>query len=115
MRAALVVRDSMNFVDDDRFDRFENFAAFSCSKQNVKRFRRGDENVRRSREHLAALVHERVARAHRGADFRHQQAAFGGELHDFAERDFEVFLDVVAERFQRRNVKNFKPVGEFAG
>src|SRR5579862_6216596 len=112
MRAAFVVGDGVNFVDDNGFDGFQDFAAFRGGEQNIERFGRGDENMRRPREHLAALVHERVAGAHRGANFRHQETAFGGELQNFAERNLEVFLNVVAESLERRNVKNFEAVSQ---
>ena len=105
----------MNFVDDDRLDGFENFAAFRGGEKNVKRFGRGDEDVGRALEHFAALVHQRVAGADGGANFRHQKTAIGGELKNFAERNFEIFLDVVAESFERRDVKDFEAIGEFAG
>ena len=60
-------------------------------------------------------MHQRVAGAHGGANFGHQEAAFGGELQDFAERSVEIFLNVVTERFQRRNVEDFGLVAQFTG
>ena len=56
---------------------------------------------------MAALVGKRVSSAHSGANFGHQHAALSGELQDFAQRNFQVFLNVVAERFERRDVENF--------
>ena len=46
---------------------------------------------------------------------RHQQAALARQLQDFAERDFQVLLDVVAQRLQRRDVEDFGPVVQLAG
>ena len=46
---------------------------------------------------------------------RHQQAAFAGQRQDLAERAFEVLLDVVAQRLQRRDVENFGAVVQVAG
>ena len=40
---------------------------------------------------------ERVAGADRGADLGHQQAALARHLQDFAQRNFQVLLDVVAQ------------------
>ena len=90
-------------------------AALFRGQQDVERFRRGDQNVRRAPQHGAALVHQRVAGAHGHADFRHQQAALAGLLQDFAERDLEIFLNVVAQRLERRDVEDFGCVCELAG
>jgi hypothetical protein len=57
---------------------------------------------------------KRVARAHGGADLRHQQPAIARHLQNFSERDFEILLDVVAERLERRDVENFGAVAQFA-
>ena len=60
-------------------------------------------------------MRERVAGADGGANLRHQQAAFAGHLQNFAKRNFEVLLNVVAEGLQRRDVQNFGAVVKFAG
>src|ERR1700746_811770 len=112
VRAALVISNGVNFVDDDGFDRFENFAALRGGEQNIERFGGRDKNMRRPRKHLAALVHERVAGADGGTNLGHQEAALSCKLQNFAERNLEVFLNVVAESFKRRNVKNFEPVSQ---
>ena len=112
MRAALVVGDRVDFVHDDGFDIAQNRAAFFGGQQNVERLRRGHQNVRRPLQHGAPLVHQRVAGAHRSANLRHQQAALARHLQDFAQRDFEIFLDVVAQRLQRRDIQNFGAVVE---
>ena len=113
MRAALVVGDGVNFVDDDGFDGAENFAALRGGEQNVERFGRGDQNVRRACSMARRSCIERVAGAHGGANLRHQEAALAGELQNFAERSFEIFLNVVAERLERRDVEDFGVVGQF--
>src|SRR6202030_2317114 len=106
VRAALIVRDGVNFIDDHSLDGFQNLATFRGGEQNVERFGRGDEDVRRTLEHFAALVHQRVASAHGGANLGHQKTSFGGELQNFAERNFEIFLNVVAKGFYGRYVQN---------
>ncbi len=115
MRAAFVVGHGVNFVDDDGLDIAQNGAAFFGGKQDVKRLGRGDQNVRRPLQHGAALVHERVAGADGGADLGHQQAALAGHLQNFAQRDFEILLDVVAEGFERRDVEDFGAVLQVSG
>src|SRR6266481_3031478 len=115
MRAALVVGYRVNFVNDDGFDSFKDFVALCRGEKDVERFRRGDQDVRRPGEHSAALVSEGVAGAYRGADFGHEQAALSRELEDFAERRLEVFLNVIAQGFERRDVEHFRAVGEVSG
>ena len=110
VRAALVVRDRVDFVHDDRFDGPQDFAASCSSQQNVQGFRRSDQNVRRMPQHGAAFVRERVSGAHGRANFRHQHTALAGEFEDFAEWNFQVFLNVVAQRLERRHVENFRAV-----
>ena len=115
VRAALVVGDGVNFVDDHGLDVAQDGAALVRGQQNVERLGRGHQNVRRALQHRAPLFHQRVAGANGGANLRHQQAALAGQRENFAERDFEIFLDVVAQRFQRRNIENFGAVGRSSG
>ena len=44
--------------------------------------------MRRASQHGAALVGQRITRAHRGADFRHEDPAIGSQLLNFAKRNF---------------------------
>ena len=114
MRAALVIRHGVDFIDDHGFDIAQNRAALLRGQQNVKRLRRGDQNMRRPLQHGPPLVHQGVAGADRGANLRHQQAALARHLQNFAKRHFEVFLDVVAQRLQRRDVEDFGAVLQIA-
>ena len=91
------------------------FATAVGGQQDVQRLGRGDQDVRRTLQHLAPLFRQRVAGADGGANLRHQEAAFAGQRKDLAERAFEVFLDVVAQRLQRRDVENFGGVAQIAG
>ena len=110
VRAALVVGDGVDLVDDYGLDIAQNGAAAVCGEQNVERLGRGDQDVRRTLEHLAPLFHQRVAGAHGGANLGHQEAALGGQRQNLAERAVEVLLDIVAERLQRRDVQDFGAV-----
>ena len=115
MRAALIVGDGVNFVDDHGFHAAQDGAAFFRRQQDVERFGRGDQDVRRTREHGAALVHQRVA----GANSRRESRGISrprsaGHLQNFAERNFQIFLDVVAEGLERRNIKDFGAIVERA-
>ena len=110
VRAALVVGHGVDFVDDDGFDIAQNRAALFRGQQNVERLGRRDQNVRRPLQHGPALMHQRVAGADRGANLRHQQAALARHLQNLAQRPFEIFLDVVAQRLQRRDIQHFGAV-----
>ena len=57
---------------------------------------------------------ERVSGAHGGAYLRHQQAALARQLKDFPEGRFQIFLNVVAQGFQGRDVEDFGAVLQFA-
>ena len=114
MHAALVIGDGVNFIDNHRFHIAQDGAALLRRQQNVERLGRGDENVRRPLQHQAPVFHQRVARANRGANLRHQQAAIGRHLQNFPERHFEIFLNVVAEGLEGRNVENFGAVAQLA-
>src|SRR5580704_8874950 len=61
----------------------------------------------------AAFVGERIARAHSCANFGHEDAAFSSELQNFAERNLQVFLNVVAKGLERRDIKHFSSVKQF--
>src|SRR5262249_49408596 len=115
VRTALVIRNGVNFVDDDSFDIVEDAAAFFCGQQDVERLWRGDQDVRRMLQHGTPLGGEAVAGAHSAADFGHQEAAFSGELEDFAQRAFQVFLDVVAECLERGYVDDFDAIFQLSG
>ena len=71
--------------------------------------------MRRALQHQAPVFHQRVASAHGGADFGHEQAPISSHLQNFSERNLEILLDVVAERFEGRDVKNLGAVTQIAG
>ena len=70
MRAALVARERVDFVDDDRAHRAQHVPARLGAEQDVQRLRRRDEDVRRRAAHARALALRRVAGAHGRADRR---------------------------------------------
>src|SRR5437763_14256396 len=107
MRTTLVVSNSMNFIKDNGLDIAQNGPALFRRKQDVKRLRGGDQNMRRALQHGPAFRGQRIAGADGGANLRHQQAALTSHLENFAEWNFEVLLNVVAECLERRYVQNF--------
>ena len=113
VRAALVVGHGVDFVDDDGANGFQDFAAFRGGQENVQRLGSSDQDMRRTREHRAALVGESVSGAHGGANVRHEEAALPGELKNFAERSFQILLNVVTQRLERRDIEDIGLVGQF--
>ena len=63
MRAALVVGDGVDLVDNQRARRPQDLPAAFGREQNVQRLRRSHQDVRRPVEHLLTLVCGRVASA----------------------------------------------------
>ncbi len=107
MRSTLVVGDCVDFVDDDCPHVAQIVAALLCGQQDVERFRRRYQNVRRMLQHSLALGGQRVAGADGCSDLWRQIAALQSQLLDFLQRCFEVFLDIVRERFERRDIDYF--------
>ena len=64
-------------------------------------------------EHLLALRHRRVAGADQYTEFRHQEPGRQRGGPDFSQWLMQVFLYVVAERFERRHVEHLRVVVEF--
>jgi hypothetical protein len=104
VRSPFVIRDRMNFIHDDGFNRLENFAAALGGEENVEGFGRCHQDVRRAREHRPPVFHQRVARSNGGSNFGHEHAACARQLKNFPERLLQIFLNVVPERLQRRHV-----------
>ena len=113
--APLVAGDRMDLVDDDRPSGFQHRAAGLRAEQQIKRFRRRDENMRRPAAHLLALAGGGVAGAHRGADLELGRALFAQCRANAAQRRVEIALDVVRQRLQRRDVDDLGFVAELTG
>src|ERR1700740_949791 len=72
MGTAVVVSYGMDFIHDDRVNGPQDFPALRRSKEDVERFRSSYQNMRRTRQHGAALMRERMAGEHRGTTHGHQ-------------------------------------------
>ena len=95
MSAALVAGDGVNFVDDDGAHGRQGAAAAVGGQQDVERFGRGDQDVRRLFGELLPLGHRGVAGADRDANLRHAEAFGPRARGDFRQRSFEVALHIV--------------------
>ena len=114
MGAPLVGRDGVDLVDDHRAGGLEHRTPGLGAEQDVERFRRGHEDVGRAAAHLLALGGRRVARSDPGPDLDIGKAEPAQLLADAGERRFEVAMDVVRQRFERRHVDDLRGVGELA-
>src|ERR1700722_10640867 len=114
MHAALVIGYGVNLVDDYSLNIAQDDAALLGREQNVKRFGGSDENVRRAFEHSLPVFHQSVTRANRGSNCRHQQAALARHLQNFSQRNLKILLNVIAQRFERRNIEDLSAVLQFA-
>ena len=114
MRAALVRRHGVNFIDDDRARARQHRAAGRGAEQDVERLRCGDEDVRRAAAHALALARRRVAGAHPGADLDIRQPTLAQCCADAGERRLQVALDVIGQRLQRRDIDYLRGIAEVA-
>src|SRR5262245_22182755 len=115
MAAALVGGDRVDLIDDHRPGGRQHAAAGLRTKQDVKRLGRGGRDVRRAATHALAFGGRRVASADPGADVDVGQAAPAEFLADAAQRRFQIALDVVGERLERRDIDDVRLVLELAG
>ncbi len=112
VRAALVRRERVDFVDDHGSCRCQHLAPALAREQDVERFGRRDDDVRKAPTHLLALGLRRVSRANGAANPRARQAEALQLGANAGERYFEVALDVVRECFQRRDVDDARFIGQ---
>ena len=112
--AALVRRDGVDFVDDDRPGGREHRAAGLGAEQNVKQFRRRHQDVRRAAAHAHAFGSRSVAGSDPGADFDVRKPALAQPLADAGQRRLEIAVDVVRERLERGDVDDVGRVGQAA-
>jgi hypothetical protein len=96
--SALGLRHRMDLVDDHRFDPGEDLPHAGAQHQ-VERLRRGDEDVGRFFGHRPPLFLRRIA----GPQPDRNLGA------DPSQGRPQVALDVVGERFQRRDVDELDP------
>ena len=102
----------VDLVDDHGARRCQHRAAGVGAQEDVERLRRRDDDVRRRLAHAVALGGRGVARAHPGADFDVGQALRLQGRADARERRFQVAVDVVRQRLQRRDVDDLRLVPE---
>ena len=110
VRAALRPGDRVNLVDDHGAHAAEHAASAHGRQHDVQRFRRRDEDVRRLAKHARARRLRCVAGAHGDANLRERLAGRVEALAQLGERPLEVALNVVVQRFERRDVEDLHRV-----
>ena len=104
----------MNLVDDHRMRVPQHLAASLGGQQQIQRFGSGHQNVRRRPQHRGPLAGRGVARADRRGDARRGQTRTLGGGADAAPRLGQVFMDIGAQRLERRDVDDADLVGQGA-
>ncbi len=110
--AALRRGHRMDLVHDHRVGGLEHRPPARTGQQDIEGFRGRDQDVRRRAAHAQALGRGGVAGAHPRPDRdvgRPQPLELAG---DPRKRRFEVAMDVVAERLERRDVDDRRRIGE---
>ena len=110
--AALVRRDRVDFVDDHRARMRQHLAPGLGAKQDVERFRRRHQDMRRTAAHPLAFGGGRVARAHPGADLDIGQAGLPQLFPDAGQRRLEVAMNVVRQGLEGRDIDHLGRVGQ---
>ena len=104
VRAALVSRERMDLVDDDRLHRLQRRARALCGEVEVQRLGRRHEQVGRPADHHLALVRGRVSGADGDRYRRRRHAELARHLRDLRQGLFEVGVHVYRECLQRAQV-----------
>ena len=111
MHAALVVANRVNLIDYQVTHVAKHFAALPRGEQEKKRLGGGDQNVWRPSEHGLALVRGRVAGAHQRMNGGRREIHHKRRLLDAVQRLLQIAMNVVIERFERRDVKRVNAAG----
>ncbi len=95
MRAAFVIGDRVDLVHNHRVHMAQVQPCLTGGQQQIQRFRRGHQDVRRLLQHGRAILHRGIARAHAGADLRAQIASRQRQLLNLRKWPVEVLLHIV--------------------
>ncbi len=106
MRAAFVLRDRVDFIDDQCLGGFQEVAAARGSEQNIKRLGRRDENMRRFSHHRLALLRRRIAGTNGHANRRQKNSFASRQIVNFRQRRLQILGDIVAKRLERRDINH---------
>ena len=108
MRAAPIIHDSVNLIQDERARRAQHSPAGFGSEQQIQRLRRGNQNVRRFFDQRLALRGSRIAGANFGAHIDVAAFVSPSNARIPASGSCKIFADIVAQRFERRDVNDLR-------
>jgi hypothetical protein len=94
----------VDLVDDHRAHRAQHLPAAVRREEQIQRFRRRDQDVRRRAKHRGALRLCRIAGSHCRRDPRRPQSGRFGQTLDPRARLYQVPVNIGAERLQRRDI-----------
>ena len=112
MGAALVVGHGVDLVQDQRMDVLQPSPSALRGQQDVQRLGGGDEDVRRPLGQLLPFRGRGVAGAHRRGDLWYRGSGLLGQGCYLFQWGCQVFLDVVGQGFEGRNVDHLRGVGQ---
>ncbi len=112
VRTSASADHGMDLVHDHRANRSQHLAASLGRQEQIQRFRRGDEDVRRRLQHRRPLGRGRVSSSNGRGDGGRSDASLRGEPPDRKARLGEILVDVGAQRLERRNVQHPCFVGQ---
>ncbi len=115
MAAALVACQGVDFVDDHGPHAPQHLAAADASEQQVERLGRGYQNMRWMAEHRLTLGGRRIAGADRGPDGRSPVSGLDGRGPNLGQRHFEVAMNVVGQRLERRDIDDLRFARQLPG
>ena len=115
MTSPLIVRHRVNLIDNHGPHAGEHFARPFGGQQNVERLRRSHQNVRRFAQHPLAIRRARVARSQPDPDGRQLDTALLSQRADLGQRPFQILVNIVAQRLERRAVDHLCAVRQCAG
>ena len=113
VRAAPVVHHRVDLVHNQCPHRAQHPPAGLGSEQQIQGFRRGDKNVRRLLDQGPALRRGGVARANFSAHVDLAALRFVQRCAYSSEWLLQIFSNVVAQRFERRDVNDLRFIGQF--
>ena len=104
VRSTLGRRHHVDLVDDHYFDRRECLGGGRCQHQ-IQRLRRRYQDVGRILDHVTTLLLSRVTGASRNCQRRDIHVLAPGLDLDSTQRRAQVALDVIGQRFERRDIQ----------
>ena len=106
MAATLVAGVGMNLIDDHTTHTGQHLPAGLGAEQHIERLRRRHQNMWHALAHRGALGLWRVTRAHSGAYRQRWQAERLQLCRDTRERLFQIDVNVIGQRLERRDIEH---------